>query len=174
MQWGSSCYFTHFINLPLLLAQYQSECKLANSIPLFKTDNLQLNAKWITVLFLCMLASFSKICERVVFFHLYHFFMEIGSFFINSSRVLGLVTEQLRAHPRSGKGRTSYLTGFDEARPVWRGPPKTTSVNVWGTFVQTGASWPPSIFFDKKSKKRHLKMVKSIMLYCYKNSANYF
>ena len=33
------------------------------------------NSKWITVLFLCMLASFSKICERVVFFHLYNFFL---------------------------------------------------------------------------------------------------
>ena len=43
---GLRVYFTHFINLPLSLAQYQSECKLANSIPLFKTDNLQLKVNY--------------------------------------------------------------------------------------------------------------------------------
>ena len=100
--------------------------------------------------------------------------MEIGSFFINFSRVLGLVTEQLRAHPRSGKGRTSYLTGFDEAQPVWRGPPKTTLAKVEELSSKPGRVDHPLFFFDKNSKKRHLKMVKSIMLYCYKNSAKYF
>ena len=29
---------------------------------------------------------------------------------------------------RPGRGGTSHLTDFDETWPVWRGPPKTTSL----------------------------------------------
>ena len=82
-------YFTHFVNLSLLLGQYPSEWKLANVIPLlFKNDIRQLKVNYRPV---SLLASFSKICERVVFFYLYNFLMEIGL----ASRVSGLVIQQL-------------------------------------------------------------------------------
>ena len=87
---GFHVYFTHFINLSLSLGQYPSKWKLANVIPLFKNDNRQLKENYRPV---SLLPSFSKICERVAFFHLYYFLMELA-FFINSSRVLGLVTQQ--------------------------------------------------------------------------------
>ena len=72
---GFHVYFTHFINLSLSLGQYPSEWKFANVIPLFKNDNCQLKQKYRPV---SLLPSFSKICERVVFFHLYYFLMETG------------------------------------------------------------------------------------------------
>ena len=72
---GFHVYFTHFINLSLSLSQYPSEWKLANVIPLFKNDNRQLKVNYRPV---SLLSSFSKICERVVFFYLYNFLMEIG------------------------------------------------------------------------------------------------
>ena len=72
---GFHLYFTHFINLSLSLAQYPSEWKLATVIPLFKNDNHQLKVNGRPV---SLLASFSKICERIVFFYLYNFLMEIG------------------------------------------------------------------------------------------------
>ena len=74
---GFHVYFTHFINLSLSLGQYLSEWKLANVIPLFKNDNRQLKENYRPV---SLLPSFSRsmICERVVFFHLYYFLMEIG------------------------------------------------------------------------------------------------
>ena len=72
---GFHVYFTHFINLSLSLGQYPREWKLANVIPLFKNDNRQLKVNYRPV---SLLSSFSKICERVVFFYLYNFLMEIG------------------------------------------------------------------------------------------------
>ena len=72
---GFHAYFTHFINLSLSLGQYPSEWKPANVIPLFKNDNRQLKVNYRPV---SLLASFSKICERVVFFYLYNFLMKIG------------------------------------------------------------------------------------------------
>ena len=65
---GFHVYFTHFINLSLSFGQYPSEWKFANVIPLFKNDNRHVS----------LLPSFSKICERVVFFHLYYFLMGTG------------------------------------------------------------------------------------------------
>ena len=59
---GFHVYFIHFINLSLSLGQYPSEWKLANVIPLFKNDNRQLKVNYRAV---SLLASFSKICERV-------------------------------------------------------------------------------------------------------------
>ena len=44
-------------------------------IPLFENDNRQLKVNYHPV---SLLASFSKICERVVFFYLYNFLMEVG------------------------------------------------------------------------------------------------
>ena len=85
---GFHVYFTHFINLSLSLGQYPSDWKLANVIPLFKNENRQLKVNYRPV---SLLASFSKICERVVFFYLYNFLMEIGL----ASRVSGLVIQQL-------------------------------------------------------------------------------
>ena len=72
---GFHVYFTHFINLSFSLGQYPSKWKLANVIPLFKNDNRRLKENYRPV---SLLPSFSKICERVVFFHLYNFLMEIG------------------------------------------------------------------------------------------------
>ena len=57
-------YFARFIYLSLSLGQYPSEWKLANVIPLFKNDNRQLKVNYRPV---SLLASFSKICEKVVF-----------------------------------------------------------------------------------------------------------
>ena len=70
---GFHVYFTHFINFSLSLGQYPSEWKFANVIPLFKNDNRQLKENYRPV---SLLPSFSKICERVIFFHLYYFLME--------------------------------------------------------------------------------------------------
>ena len=67
---GFHVYFTHFINLSLSLRQYPSEWKLANVIPLFKNDDRQLKVNYRPV---SLLPSFSKICERVVFFYLHNF-----------------------------------------------------------------------------------------------------
>ena len=75
---GFHVYFTYFINLSLSLGQYPSAWKLANVIPLFKNDNPQHKVNYRPV---SLLASFSKICERVVSFHLYNFLMEIGFFY---------------------------------------------------------------------------------------------
>lgn len=72
---GFHINFTHFINLSLSLGQYQSEWKFANVIPLSKNDNRQLKENYRPV---SLLPSFSKICKRVVFFHLYYFLMETG------------------------------------------------------------------------------------------------
>ena len=72
---GFHVYFSYFINLSLSLGQYPSAWKLANVIPLFKNDNPQHKVNYRPV---SLLASFSKICERVVFFHLYNFLMETG------------------------------------------------------------------------------------------------
>ena len=85
---GFHVYFTQFSNLYLSLGQYPNEWKLANVIPLFKNDNRQLKVNYRPVSN-SLLASFCKICEKVVFFHLYNFLMEIGF------RVSGLVTQQL-------------------------------------------------------------------------------
>ena len=60
--------------MSLSIGQYPSEWKLENVIPLFKNDNRELKVNYRPV---SLLASFSKICERVVFFYLYNFLMEI-------------------------------------------------------------------------------------------------
>ena len=72
---GFHVYFTHFNNLSLTLGQHPSDWKLANVIPLFKNDNRQLKVNYHPV---SLLVSFSKICERVAFFYLRNFLMEIG------------------------------------------------------------------------------------------------
>jgi len=68
---GFHVYFTYFIHLSLSLGQYPSAWRLTNVIPLFKNNNPQHKVNYRPV---SLLASFSKICERVVFFHL----METG------------------------------------------------------------------------------------------------
>ena len=73
---GFHVYFTHFIiNLSLSLGRNPSEWKVANVMPLFKNNSRQLKVNYRPV---SLLASFSKICEKVVFFHLYNFLMDIG------------------------------------------------------------------------------------------------
>ena len=72
---GFHFYLTPFINLSHSLGQYLSEQKLANVIPLLKKDNCQLKANYRPV---SLLAGFSKICEKVVFFYQNNFMMEIG------------------------------------------------------------------------------------------------
>ena len=84
---------TYFINLLLSFGQYPSEWKLVSVILRFKNDNRQLKAQWITFLFLCW-QGFSRSIKKVVFFHLYNILMKL-TFFINSNRVLGLMTQQL-------------------------------------------------------------------------------
>ena len=69
---GVHVYFTHFINLSLSLGQYPSEWQLANVIPPFKNGNRQLKMNYRPV---SLLASF---LEKVVFFYLNKFLMEIG------------------------------------------------------------------------------------------------
>lgn len=54
--------------------QYPSECKIANIIPIFKSDNRQLKMSHRPV---SLVASLSKICEKVFFFHLYNFLLGI-------------------------------------------------------------------------------------------------
>ena len=71
------------------LVNTRANGRFANVIPLFEDDNRQLKENYRPV---SLLPNFSKICERVAFFHLYYFLMELA-FFINSSRVLGLVTQ---------------------------------------------------------------------------------
>ena len=65
---GFHVYFPHFINLSLSLGQYPSEWKFANVNPLLK--KLKENYRLVS-----LLPSFSKIGERVMFFHLYYFLM---------------------------------------------------------------------------------------------------
>ena len=75
---GFQVYFTRSIGLSLSPGQYPCEWKLANVIPLIKNDNRTLKVNYRPV---SLLASFSKICEKVVFFHLYNVLMEIGFFY---------------------------------------------------------------------------------------------
>ena len=71
----SKCYNFVLIIGTFLQIEYPSAWKLANVIPLFKNDNPQHKVNYRPVY---LLASFSKICERVVFYHLYNFLMETG------------------------------------------------------------------------------------------------
>lgn len=66
-----------FINKSFSLGQYPSECKIANIIPIFKSDNRQSKMSHRPV---SLVASLSKICEEVFFFHLYNFLL--GIFFL--------------------------------------------------------------------------------------------
>ena len=69
-----------FILLILLICLFHLVSTRANGslqmlFLFFKNDNRQLKVNYRPV---SLLASFSKICEKVVFFHLYNFLMEIG------------------------------------------------------------------------------------------------
>ena len=64
---GFHVYFTRFINMSFSLGHFHCEWKLANVILIFKNDNRQLKVNCGPV---SLLASFSKICEKVVFFYL--------------------------------------------------------------------------------------------------------
>ena len=87
---GFHVYFTRFINMSFSLGQFPSEWKLANVIPIFKNDNpwLKVNNRPVS-----LLASSSKICERIVFFYLNNLCWRLF-FFINSSLVSDLVIQQ--------------------------------------------------------------------------------
>ena len=65
---GFHVYFTRFINISFLLGQFPSEWKLANVIPIFKNDNRQLKVNYCRV---SLLASSSKICEKIVFIYFF-------------------------------------------------------------------------------------------------------
>ena len=71
--------FTHLINTSFRLGQYPSAWKLANVLPLFKKDDRQLKTNYRPV---SLLSCSSKICEKVVFIHLYSFLDTIGFFSI--------------------------------------------------------------------------------------------
>lgn len=83
-------FFTKFINVSFALGQYPSKWKLANVIPLFKKDNRQIKTNYRPV---SLLPSLSKICEKVLFFRLYNFLLEIG-FCISFSLDLDQVIQQ--------------------------------------------------------------------------------
>ena len=70
--------FTRLINLSISFGQFPSAWKIANVLPLFKKDNRQLKFNYRPV---SLLSCLSKICERVVFIHLYDFRAEIGFFY---------------------------------------------------------------------------------------------
>lgn len=63
--------FTNLINTSFRLGQYPSTWKLANVLPLCKKDDRQLKTNYRPFSFLSCL---SKICEKIVFKHLYNFF----------------------------------------------------------------------------------------------------
>ena len=46
-----------------------------------------------------------------------------------------------------GRGGTSHVTDFDETRPVWRSPPKTTSAKVKEIWSKPGEVDPEPQFF---------------------------
>ena len=78
------------LSMSFSLGQFPSEWKLANVIPIFKNDNpwLKVNNRPVS-----LLASSSKICERIVFFYLNNLCWRLF-FFINSSLVSDLVIQQ--------------------------------------------------------------------------------
>ena len=103
--------FTRLINLSISFGQFPSAWKIANVLPLFKKDNRQLKFNYRPV---SLLSCLSKICERVVFIHLYDFLAEIGFFYkFQSGFRPGDSTEmQLLALANSlalGKLQTFYL-----------------------------------------------------------------
>ena len=69
--------------------------------------------------------------ESVVFLHVYNFLMEIGFLYkFQSGLRPGNCTIKSVTTIGPGRGRTSYLTDFDETWPVLKGLPKTTSAKV--------------------------------------------
>lgn len=72
---GISQPFTALVNLSLSLGQYPTNWKQANVIPLFKKVDRQLKENYRPV---ALLPSLSKICEKVVFIHLYDYLLRIG------------------------------------------------------------------------------------------------
>ena len=71
--------------------QYPSECKIANVIPIFKSDNRQLKMSHRPV---SLVASLSKICEKVFFFHL--------QFFVRDCFFFGFFFNKLQSGFRPG------------------------------------------------------------------------
>lgn len=67
------------INLSFALGQFPNDWKLANVLPLFKSDNRQLKENYRPV---SLLSCLSKICEKVVFLRLYSF-LETRGFFLH-------------------------------------------------------------------------------------------
>ena len=61
---------TNLINTSFRLGRYPSAWKLANVLLLFKKDDRQLKTNYRPV---SLLSCLSKICEKIVFIHLYNF-----------------------------------------------------------------------------------------------------
>jgi hypothetical protein len=72
---GFHRFFTILINLSFKLGKFPYQWKLANIIPIFKKENRQHKANYRPV---SLLPSFSKICKKTVFTHLYIFLLDIG------------------------------------------------------------------------------------------------
>jgi hypothetical protein len=72
---GFHRFFTILINLSFKLGKFPYQWKLANIIPIFKKENRQDKANYRPV---SLLPSFSKICKKTVFTHLYNFLLDIG------------------------------------------------------------------------------------------------
>ena len=62
---------TRLINLSRSSEGYPSCWKMANVIPIFKKENRQMKTNFRPV---SLLVSLSKVCEKVVFVHVYKFF----------------------------------------------------------------------------------------------------
>ena len=68
---------TKLINTSFVLGQFPSAWKLANVLPLYKTENRQFKNNYRPV---SLLSCLSKITERIVFNRLYSYLESIGVF----------------------------------------------------------------------------------------------
>ena len=69
---------TRLINLSLSSGEYPSCLKMANVISIFKKENRQMKTNYRPV---SLLVSLSKVCEKVVFVHVYKFLENAGVFY---------------------------------------------------------------------------------------------
>ena len=70
--------FTPLINLSFVLAQFPSQWKLGNVLPLFKHHNRQLNENYRPM---SLLSCFGSICEEIVFKRVYCLLESTGFFY---------------------------------------------------------------------------------------------
>ena len=71
---GLCSFYARLINMSLSLGQYPKQWKFANVLPIFKKDERYLKINYRPI---SLLPSLSKICEKIVFMHLYNYLLEI-------------------------------------------------------------------------------------------------